>query len=215
MAKYALDENFIINLTSAIINRTDKLYQSKSSTTDISNRLAIIEQKIANGDIGSGGSGGGGGSIIKVNGTVLSPDSNGIINITIPTSLSQLVNDTDFVTSSECVTKITQVTNEMHVVTTDNIPIKTIKVNGKVVNPVNGSVDIVIPEGSGGSSGTDVIGTTLTINNTTLTPDSEGKYNINIPTKTSQLTNDSDFRNGTQVNDSINTAIGAVVAASY
>lgn len=72
--------------------------------------------------------------------------------------------------------------------------------------------------------------TTVKVNGTALTPDANKAVNVTTPTKTSQLTNDSDFQNATQVNATItgkgyqtqaqvqsliNSAVGKVTSIKY
>lgn len=72
--------------------------------------------------------------------------------------------------------------------------------------------------------------TTVKVNGTALTPDTNKAVNVTTPTKTSQLTNDSDFQNATQVNATItgkgyqtqaqvqsliNSAVGKVTSIKY
>lgn len=72
--------------------------------------------------------------------------------------------------------------------------------------------------------------TTVKVNGTELTPDTNKAVNVTTPTKTSQLTNDSGFQNATQVNATItgkgyqtqaqvqsliNSAVGKVTSIKY
>ena len=72
--------------------------------------------------------------------------------------------------------------------------------------------------------------TTVKVNGTALTPDTNKAVNVTTPTKTSQLTNDSGFQNATQVNATItgkgyqtqaqvqsliNSAVGKVTSIKY
>ena len=72
--------------------------------------------------------------------------------------------------------------------------------------------------------------TTVKVNGTALTPDANKAVNVTTPTKTSQLTNDSDFQNATQVNATItgkgyqtqaqvqsliNSAVGKMTSIKY
>lgn len=72
--------------------------------------------------------------------------------------------------------------------------------------------------------------TTVKVNGTALTPDTNKAVNVTTPTKTSQLTNDSGFQNATQVNATItgkgyqtqaqvqsliNSAVGNVTSIKY
>lgn len=72
--------------------------------------------------------------------------------------------------------------------------------------------------------------TTVKVNGTALTPDASKAVNVTTPTKVSQLTNDSEFQNATQVNSTItgkgyqtkaevqsliNSAVGNIMSIRY
>lgn len=57
--------------------------------------------------------------------------------------------------------------------------------------------------------------TTVKVNGTALTPDASKAVDITTPTKTSQLTNDSGFRNESQVKALINSAIDNITSIRY
>lgn len=61
----------------------------------------------------------------------------------------------------------------------------------------------------------DITITGITVNNSALTPDTNKVVNIIIPTKTSDLTNDSDFQTSTEVQTAIQTAIAGLVGVSF
>lgn len=50
----------------------------------------------------------------------------------------------------------------------------------------------------------------ISVNGTNVPPDQNKNVNITVPTKTSDLTNDSDFQTGTQVDNKIDAAISSV-----
>ena len=56
---------------------------------------------------------------------------------------------------------------------------------------------------------------TVKVNSTALTPDSNKAVNISVPTSVSQLTNDSDYQTGSEVADSIATAIASVTQIRF
>lgn len=56
---------------------------------------------------------------------------------------------------------------------------------------------------------------TVKVNGSALTPDANKAVDVTVPTKTSDLTNDSDFQTGTQVSTAITTAIAGVTQFDY
>lgn len=109
---------------------------------------------------------------------------------------------------------------------------------GKKVNAVSGKVlstnDYTTAEKNklaGIASGAQVNTiTTVKVNDTALTPDASKAVDITVPTKTSQLTNDSGYQSATavesiimakgyqtasQVNSAISTAVGKITQISY
>ena len=101
-------------------------------------------------------------------------DENVTINLTVPLKVSELINDTGFITNAGIPSKTSQLTNDSGFITNAAIPTKTSQLtndSGFITN-----ADISIPTKT-----------------SQLTNDSGFITNANIPTKTSQLTNDSGF----------------------
>ena len=55
----------------------------------------------------------------------------------------------------------------------------------------------------------------ISINNTSVLPDANKNVNITVPTATSDLTNDSNFQNATQVSDAIDAAIAGIEGITF
>lgn len=92
--------------------------------------------------------------------------------------------------------------------------IEAITVNGASVPVTNKTAEITV-SGGGGGSGEDNVIEVVEVNGTALTPDTNKAVNITVPTKTSDLTNDSNFVTTTEMTAAINTAIQGAMAASY
>ena len=56
---------------------------------------------------------------------------------------------------------------------------------------------------------------TVKVNNTSLTPDANRAVNVSVPTAVSQLTNDSDYQTGTEVDAAITAAIAGVTQIRF
>ena len=55
----------------------------------------------------------------------------------------------------------------------------------------------------------------VSVNNTALTPDANKNVNVTVPTATSQLTNDNNFQNATQVSAAIQSAISGITGITF
>lgn len=88
---------------------------------------------------------------------------------------------------------------------TKNAPMSAIKALGDKVKDLQ--VDV---EDMANRSGEPNKVDSIAINGTVQTPDGNKQVNIPVPTKTSDLTNNSDFQTGTQVEVAINAKIGGV-----
>lgn len=113
---------------------------------------------LGEGNISISGSGSGGGDVniietIKVNNTVVTPDANKAVNITVPTSVSQLTNDAGYTTNTGTVTSVS--------------------VNGSTYSPTNGNVDLGTISGGGSSvNEVEIVNFTVSNSNGTYTVDS-------------------------------------------
>ena len=101
---------------------------------------------------------------VKVNGTKLTIDGEKLVDISVPTKLSQLTNDADYVTDA----------NYVH---TDNN--YTTAEKNKLAG-IAASADVNTIE-------------QIKVNNSALTPDGNKIVNITVPTKLTDLTNDNNF----------------------
>lgn len=172
---------------------------------------------------------------VKVNNTPLVPDAQKAVNVTVPTATSDLTNDSNFAVDANYVhtdnnytttekTKLTGIETGAEV----NV-IETVKVNGTALTPdAQKAVDVTVPtkvsdltndgDGTAGSEFAtksyvdqnggkidkiQVNGTEQTITNKTV--------NIAVPTKVSDITNDSNFQTDTQVDSKIASAVASVV----
>ena len=99
-------------------------------------------------------------------------DENVTINLTVPLKVSELINDTGFITNAGIPTKTSQLTNDSGFITNANIPTKT----SQLTNDSGFITNAGIPTKT-----------------SQLTNDSGFITDANIPTKTSQLENDSGF----------------------
>lgn len=155
---------------------------------------------------------------ISVNNTGITPDVNKNVNITVPTKVSDLTNDGDGSTGSRFATEA--------YVTTNGGKIDKIQVNGSDQTITNKTVNITVPtkasdltnDGDGNSPfATQAYVTqnggkidTISVNGTQQTITNKN-VNITVPTKVSDIQNDSNFQTDTQVA----SAISAAVASAY
>ena len=101
-------------------------------------------------------------------------DENVTINLTVPLKVSELINDTGFITNAGIPSKTSQLTNDSGFITNADISIPT--KTSQLTNDSSFITNAAIPTKT-----------------SQLTNDSGFITNANIPTKTSQLTNDSGF----------------------
>lgn len=137
---------------------------------------------------------------VQKNGTELTV-TNKTVNVTVPTRTSELTNDSGFVTGDSIPTKTSQLTNDSGYITSDDIPTKTSQLtnDSNFVSDANyvhtdnnfTSQDKTKLESVEQGAQVNVIekvqqnGVDLNIENKTV--------NVTVPTKTSELENDSDF----------------------
>ena len=122
-------------------------------------------------------------------------DENVTINLTVPLKVSELINDTGFITNAAIPSKTSQLTNDSGFITNADIsiPTKTSQLTndtGFITNAGIPSKTSQLTNDSGFITNADISIPTKT---SQLTNDSGFITNAAIPTKTSQLTNDSGF----------------------
>lgn len=125
--------------------------------------------------------------VVQKNGTAL-PISNKTVNVTVPTSTSQLTNDGD--SDSPFATE--------DYVDENGGKIDVIKVNGTAQTISNKEVNITVPVSSSDLSDSATIA-----------------HTSDIPTKTSDLTNDSDFQTETEVQDLIDASLADITGIDF
>jgi len=144
----------------------------------------------------------------------LTPDANKAVDVTVPTKVSDLTNDSGFVTTDTTYT-LTQNQSDGHILTfagsdqsstTITIPdngevntIEGIKVNGTLVNPDgNKIVDITVP--------------TLVSD---LTNDAGYITSADLPTNVSELTNDANYQTDVEVAQAIEDALADITGIEF
>ena len=119
-------------------------------------------------------------------------DENVTINLTVPLKVSELINDSGFITNAGIPTKTSQLTNDSGFITNADIPTKTSQLTNDTGFITN--ADISIPSTSQLTNDSGFItNAAIPTKTSQLTNDSGFITNAAIPTKTSQLTNDSGF----------------------
>lgn len=94
--------------------------------------------------------------------------------------------------------------------------IEGITVNGSAITPdANKIVNIAVSGGGGGVAGDVNVIEVVKVNGTALTPDSNKAVDVTVPTKTSDLTNDSTFVTTTEMNTAISSAITGAINSTY
>lgn len=123
---------------------------------------------------------------VKVNGAALTPDANKAVDVSVPTSTSDLTNDGDGDSRFATEAYVAQNGGKIDV----------IKVNGTAQTITNKEVDITVPTAGSAqaTSGYATYGQLQTV---------EG----NIPTAVSDLTNDSGFQTASDVSTAIESAV--------
>lgn len=155
---------------------------------------------------------------ITVNGTAVIPDAQKNVAITTPTATSDLTNDGDGTSNFA---------TEAYVATNGG-KIDKITVNGTEQAITNKTVALTVPtkvselnnDGDGTTGSTfattsyvdNNAGTirSIEVNGSALTPDANKKVSITVPTKTSDLTNDSTYLTESEIDSKVATAITSV-----
>ena len=128
--------------------------------------------------------------VVQKNGTAL-PVSNKTVNVTVPTTVAELSDASDYAQTSDIPTKTSDLTNDGDG-SDNNSPFATeayVAANG-------GKIDTI-----------KVNGTTQTITNKAV--------DITVPTKTSDLTNDSGFQDSQDVQDAIDAALADITGIDF
>lgn len=137
---------------------------------------------------------------VKKNGTALTPDQNGVVDISVPTKTSDLSNDSGFVVSSS----LGAVATSNDYTDLDNKPtIPAAQVNSDW-NASSGVAQILnkptIPAAQVNSDWSAASGVAQILNK---------------PTNVSSFTNDSGYQNATQVSNAINSAIAGITGIDF
>lgn len=138
--------------------------------------------------------------------------NNKTVNITVPTKTSALTNDSGYITSSNLPTKTSQLTNDSGYITSSSVPTKLSQLTNDGDGTTNSkyATQAYVTTNGGKIDKIQVNGTDQTISNKTvnitvptkvsqLTNDSKYITSSSIPTKTSQLTNDSGYITNTAI----------------
>ena len=128
--------------------------------------------------------------VVQKNGTAL-PVNNKTVNVTVPTTVAELSDASDYAEVSDLPTKTSDLTNDGDG-TDSNSPFAT----QAYVTANGGKIDTI-----------KVNGTTQTITNKTV--------DITVPTKTSDLTNDSNFQDDQDVQDAIDAALADITGIEF
>lgn len=128
--------------------------------------------------------------VVQKNGTAL-PVNNKTVNVTVPTTVAELSDASDYAEVSDLPTKTSDLTNDGDG-TDSNSPFAT----QAYVTANGGKIDTI-----------KVNGTTQTITNKAV--------DITVPTKTSDLTNDSDFQTDQDVQDAIDAALADITGIDF
>ena len=147
---------------------TGKQLSTEDYTTTEKTKLAGIE---SNADVNTI-------EIVKVNGTSLAPDANKAVDVTVPTKVSDLTNDSGFIDKDvDNLTNYTKTSNLATVATSGSYN----DLSDQPTIPTVNNATLTIQKNS------------TTIDTFTANASVDKTINISVPTKTSDLTNDSDF----------------------
>lgn len=126
---------------------------------------------------------------VKVNGRLLTPDSNKTVDVPVPTRVGQLENDASYQENK----------------------IETIQVNGTTQSIIGKTVNVHVPTAVGELTNdagyqTNVL-EGVKVNGLALEIDKSKNVDISIPTKVSELTNDKVYQTKTEVENAVKTAV--------
>ena len=122
-------------------------------------------------------------------------DEDVTINLTVPLKVSELINDTGFITNAGIPTKTSQLTNDTGFITNADIsiPTKTSQLTNDTGFITNADISIPTKTSQLTNDSGFITNAGIPTKTSQLTNDSGFITNAGIPTKTSQLTNDSGF----------------------
>ena len=122
-------------------------------------------------------------------------DEDVTINLTVPLKVSELINDTGFITNAGIPTKTSQLTNDSGLITNADIsiPTKTSQLTNDTGFITNADISIPSKTSQLTNDSGFITNAAIPTKTSQLTNDSGFITNAGIPTKTSQLTNDSGF----------------------
>ena len=122
-------------------------------------------------------------------------DEDVTINLTVPLKVSELINDTGFITNAGIPTKTSQLTNDTGFITNADIsiPTKTSQLTNDTGFITNADISIPTKTSQLTNDSGFITNAAIPTKTSQLTNDSGFITNAGIPTKTSQLTNDSGF----------------------
>ena len=120
-------------------------------------------------------------------------DENVTINLTVPLKVSELINDSGFITNAGIPTKTSQLTNDSGFITNADIPTKTSQLTNDTGFITNADISIPSKTSQLTNDSGFITNAAIPTKTSQLTNDSGFITNAAIPTKTSQLTNDSGF----------------------
>lgn len=143
---------------------------------------------------------------IKRNGTALTPTDR-VVDIIVPTKTSDLTNDSDFATNSSVDGKLDG--------KVDKVTGKGLSTND-LTNALKGNYDAAYTHSTSSHAPANAERNTIVTikkNGTVLSPDSSRAINVTVPTKVSELTNDSGYLTSVPVT-SVNNKTGAVTLSA-
>ena len=122
-------------------------------------------------------------------------DENVTINLTVPLKVSELINDTGFITNAGIPSKTSQLTNDTGFITNADIsiPTKTSQLTNDTGFITNADISIPTKTSQLTNDSGFITNAAIPTKTSQLTNDSGFITNAGIPTKTSQLENDSGF----------------------
>ena len=157
---------------------------------------------------------------IKINGVESKPDSSKAVDIPIPTKVSALDNDMDYQTesqvSSSIVMELGRFANQADkyfVHQEDGKGLSTNDLTNDLKTAYDNAVTAVNELVNAGAQANVI--EKVAVNGTDLTPDTEKRINVTVPTLVSALTNDSGYQTSTQVQTAITNALASIAGIKF